>query len=73
MTLHISQQEIISRLQNTNISAKMRKNVTVLASLITEFNHHFQASAATEKGINLFSSLFSHNDEMLWEDAVAAY
>ncbi|XP_076864060.1 general transcription factor II-I repeat domain-containing protein 2A [Brachyhypopomus gauderio] len=51
--------EIISHFPNANIPENMDKYVTVLTSLIKEFNKRFQDFAAIEKDIQVFSSPFS--------------
>ncbi len=48
----------ISSFPNADIFVKMEKYVTVLASVVTEFNQRFQGFAAI-KDMNLFSNLFS--------------
>uniref|UniRef100_A0A096M3P2 HAT C-terminal dimerisation domain-containing protein n=1 Tax=Poecilia formosa TaxID=48698 RepID=A0A096M3P2_POEFO len=50
--------EIKSAFPKTDLSAKKEKYVSVIASLVTEFNQRFQDFSVVEKQIKLFSTPF---------------
>lgn len=50
--------EIKSAFPKADLSAKKEKYVSVIASLVTEFNQHFQDFSVIEKQIKLFSTPF---------------
>uniref|UniRef100_A0A3B3UV06 DUF4371 domain-containing protein n=1 Tax=Poecilia latipinna TaxID=48699 RepID=A0A3B3UV06_9TELE len=50
--------EIKSAFPKTDLSAKKEKDVSVIASLVTEFNQRFQDFSGVEKQIKLFSTPF---------------
>lgn len=60
--------EIISSLSDSNIPGEMEKYSTVLTSIITEFNQHFQDFSAIDNGIKLFSTPFSVDVEEVQEN-----
>uniref|UniRef100_A0A671YCA7 HAT C-terminal dimerisation domain-containing protein n=1 Tax=Sparus aurata TaxID=8175 RepID=A0A671YCA7_SPAAU len=59
--------EIKSAFPKANLSAKKEKYVSVIASLVTEFNQHLQDFSVIEKQIKLFSTPFLVDAEAVEE------